>query len=49
MNILPHKTNPISLISEQKESLRYQRGNHNPYIDEEQTTQWPKESVIFWN
>jgi hypothetical protein len=24
---------------------RYQRGNHNPYIEEEQTTQWPKEIV----
>jgi hypothetical protein len=24
---------------------RYQRGNQNPYIDEEQTTQWPKEKV----
>jgi hypothetical protein len=22
---------------------RYQRGNHNPYIEEGQTTQWPKE------
>ena len=22
---------------------RYQRGNHNTYIEEEQTTQWPKE------
>jgi stress response protein YsnF len=22
---------------------RYQRGNHNPYIEEEQTTQWPNE------
>jgi hypothetical protein len=22
---------------------RYQRGNKNPYIKEEQTTQWPKE------
>jgi hypothetical protein len=21
---------------------RYQRGNQNPYIEEEQTTQWPK-------
>jgi hypothetical protein len=21
----------------------YQMGNHNPYIEEEQTTQWPKE------
>ena len=25
--------------------LRYQRDNHNPYIEEEQTTQWPKEKV----
>ena len=24
---------------------RYQRGNQNPYIVEEQTTQWPKEKV----
>ena len=24
---------------------RYQRGNQNPYINEEQTTQWPKENV----
>ena len=23
--------------------LRYQRGNQNPYIEEEQKTQWPKE------
>jgi len=22
---------------------RYQRGNQNPYIEEEQKTQWPKE------
>jgi len=22
---------------------RYQRGNQNSYIEEEQTTQWPKE------
>ena len=22
---------------------RYQRGNQNPYIEEEQTTQWPNE------
>ena len=22
---------------------RYQRGNQNPYIEDEQTTQWPKE------
>jgi hypothetical protein len=24
---------------------RYQRGNQNPYIENEQTTQWPKEKV----
>ena len=24
---------------------RYQRGNQNPYIEEEQTTQWPNETV----
>jgi len=24
---------------------RYQRGNQNPYIDEKQTTQWPKEKI----
>ena len=24
---------------------RYQRDNHNPYIEKEQTTQWPKEKV----
>jgi len=24
---------------------RYQRGNHNPYIEEEQTAQLPKEKV----
>jgi hypothetical protein len=24
---------------------RYQRGNQNPYIEEEQTNQWPKEKV----
>ena len=24
---------------------RYQRGNQNPYIEEELTTQWPKEKV----
>ena len=24
---------------------RYQRGNQNPYIEEEQITQWPKEKV----
>jgi peptidyl-tRNA hydrolase len=28
-----------------KRVWRYQRGNQNPYIEEEQTTQWPKEKV----
>ena len=27
----------------QRRVWRYQRGNQNPYIEEEQTTQWPKE------
>ena len=26
-----------------KKSLRYQRGNQNPYIEEEQIKQWSKE------
>jgi hypothetical protein len=26
---------------------RYQRGNQNPYIEDEQTTQWPKDWLIF--
>jgi hypothetical protein len=26
-----------------KRVWRYQRSNQNPYIDEENTTQWPKE------
>jgi hypothetical protein len=28
-----------------REIWRYQRGNQNPYIEEEQTTQWAKEKV----
>jgi hypothetical protein len=28
-----------------KKSLKIQRGNQNPYIAGEQTTQWPKEKV----
>jgi hypothetical protein len=28
-----------------KKSWRYQRGNQNPHIEEEQTTQWPKEKL----
>jgi hypothetical protein len=26
-----------------RRACRYQRGNQNPYFEEEQTTQWPKE------
>ena len=26
-------------------ATRYQRGNQNPYTEEEQTTQWPKGKV----
>jgi hypothetical protein len=26
-------------------SLKIQKGNQNPYIEEEQTTQWPKEKI----
>jgi hypothetical protein len=29
----------------EEEFERNQRGNQNPYIEEEQTTQWPKDSV----
>jgi hypothetical protein len=28
-----------------KESLKIPKGNQYPYIEEEQTTQWPKEKV----
>ena len=26
-------------------SLKIQKGNQNPYIEEEQTSQWPKEKI----
>ena len=35
----------IVIITNGRRVWRYQRGNQNPYIDEEQTTQWPKEKV----
>jgi len=28
-----------------KRVWRHQRGNQNPYIEEEQKTQWPKEKI----
>jgi hypothetical protein len=31
------------LIFQYRRVCKYQRGNHNPYIEEEQTTQWLKE------
>ena len=37
-----HKKGMFDLI---RRVWRYQRGNQNPYMEEEQTTQWPKEKV----
>jgi hypothetical protein len=37
-NLRLTKTNPTK-------NFKYQRGNQNPYIEEEQTTQWTKEKV----
>ena len=34
--------NPYNVI---RRVCRYQRSNQNPYIEEEQTTQWPNEIV----
>ena len=34
-----------NIRSDQRRVGRYQRGNQNPYIEEEQTAQWPKEKV----
>ena len=36
------QSNKFLNISSQK-SWGYQKGNKSPYIEEEQTTQWPKE------
>jgi hypothetical protein len=35
----------LSAYDTQRRVWRYQRGNQNPYIEEEQTTRWPKEKV----
>ena len=35
----------LKLLSLSRGVWRYQRNNLNPYIEEEQTTQWPKEKV----
>jgi hypothetical protein len=37
--------NYVVYISQVRIACRYQKGNQNPYIEEEQTTQWPKEKV----
>ena len=34
-----------AIIQDSRRVQRYQRGNQNPYIEEEQTTKWPKEIV----
>jgi hypothetical protein len=36
------RLNPDNVV---RRVWRYQRSNHNPYIEEEQTTQWPQEIV----
>jgi hypothetical protein len=38
-----HNDNPRTLVKYW--TVLYQRGNQKPYIEEEQTTQWPKEKV----
>jgi hypothetical protein len=35
----------VTVTSKQRRVWRYQRDNQNPYIQEEQTTQWPKEKI----
>jgi hypothetical protein len=37
--------NPNHISGNVRRIWRHQRGNQNPYIEEEQTTQWPKEKV----
>ena len=36
-------TTPPPLFPQKRRVWLYQRGNQNPYIEEEKTTQWPKE------
>ena len=35
----------LTTLAFARRACRYQRGNQIPYIEEEQTTQWPKEKV----
>ena len=44
--IILHASTPLlppPVPERNKKSLTYQRGNQNPYIEEEQTTKWPIE------
>jgi len=40
-----HKTKDWPTLTALRRVWRYQRGNQNPYVEEEQTTQWPKIKV----
>ena len=40
---LSYSTTTHYTAMDMRKVWRYQRGNQNPYIEEEQTTQWPKE------
>jgi hypothetical protein len=44
MSVLRSSIRTKSMLYDNK-VWRYQRGNQNPHIEEEQTTQWPKEKV----
>jgi hypothetical protein len=35
----------VCILNSYTDVSRYQRGNQNTYIEEEQTPQWPKENV----
>ena len=41
-NILDLRRQRWAVVAFIDRAWRYQRGNQNPYIEEEQTTQWPK-------
>jgi hypothetical protein len=50
LSVLTSFEYPFSIFKEQHEPYlrrvwRYQRGNQKPYMEKEQTTQWPKEKV----
>jgi hypothetical protein len=34
----------LAFLPDSKKSLKIPKGNQNPYIEEEQTTQWPNEN-----